>query len=94
MKIYKNENDQLVIDGDGITTIKVPSNLKGLIGINEWLESRLTYTGTRDENDPMAGKIMYNGKIIVTGFIFTMDDNKDETKTKMFDDSSKRFKIT
>jgi hypothetical protein len=65
MKIYKNEKGQIVVDGDGITTIEVPQNIRGAIGVNEWLKSRLGFSKDK------------NGKYIITGFVFKWPEISD-----------------
>lgn len=64
MKLYKNEKGQIVFDGDGITTIQMTENIKGVNGVNEWLKGRLVADGFNN--------------FVVTGFCFKWPENKGD----------------
>jgi hypothetical protein len=57
MQIYKDGNGKVIIDGMGITTVKLPKDLNGKQSVHELIESRINL----DE------------EILITGFHFKVE---------------------
>lgn len=62
MKIYKNDNGDIVVDGDGITTMEIPEDVEE---VSEWLDERF-----RVNNSLITMGTPKDTTFIITGFIF------------------------